>query len=183
MRRTFSCPSTFFWKFVFTACLFGGIAYWLLMSWLGKFTRDDGKPLPLEVLCVLTFMGAAVVAGVIFATKKLKRVAVEDGYLYVSNYFTEARIPLSEVVSVREYAGTSAAKQYTTLIIDLQYPCVFGERIVFLPKPRLYWSGLHPVVRELQGLCEQARDEKHAADHGKCPIREMEENQSSPLCR
>jgi hypothetical protein len=79
------------------------------MSWLGKFTRDDGKPLSLEVLCVLTFMGAAVVAGVIFATKKLKRVAVEDGYLCVSNNFTEARIPLSEVARVRECAGTGAA--------------------------------------------------------------------------
>ena len=109
MRRTFSCPSTFFWKFVFTACLFGGIACWLLMSWLSKVTRDDGKPLSLEVLCVLTFMGAAVVAGVIFATKKLKRVAVEDGYLCVSNNFTEARIPLSEVARVRECAGTGAA--------------------------------------------------------------------------
>ena len=164
MRRTFSCPSTFFWKFVFTTCLFGGIAYWLLTSWLGRVTRDGGKPLSLEVLCVLSFMGAAVVAGVIFATKKLKRVAVEDGYLCVSNYLTEVRIPLSEVVRVREFAGTGAAKQYTTLIIDLEYPCAFGKRIVFLPKPRLYWSGIHPVLRELQGLCERARDEKNAVE-------------------
>ena len=164
MRRTFSCPSTFFWKFVFTTLLFGGISYWLLMSWLGKVTSDDRKPLPLEVLSVLTCMEAAVVAGVIFAAKKLKRVAIEDGYLYVSNYFTEVRIPLSEVVSVREYAGTGAAKQYTTLIIDLQYPGAFGERIVFLPKPRLYRSGIHPVVRELQTMCEHARDEKNAVE-------------------
>ncbi|MCX6925927.1 MAG: hypothetical protein NT154_22380 [Verrucomicrobia bacterium] len=164
MRRTFSCPSTFFWKFVFTTLLFGGISYWLLMSWLGKITSDDGKRLSLEVLSVLTFTGAAVVAGVIVAAKKLKRVAVEDGYLCVSNYFTEVRIPLSEVVRVREYAGTGAARQYTTFIIDLQYPCVFGELIVFLPKPRLYRSGVHPVVRELQGLCEQARDEKNAVE-------------------
>lgn len=115
----------------------------------------------MEVLSILTFMGTAVVAGVIFAAKKLKRVAVEDGYLYVSNYFTEVRIPLSEVVRVREYAGTGAAKEYTTLIIDLQNPCAFGKRIVFLPKPRLYWSGIHAVVRELQGLCDQAREERN----------------------
>lgn len=102
--------------------------------------------------------------GGIFATKKLKRIAVEDGYLCVSNYFTQVRIPLSEVVRVREYAGTGAAKQYTTLIIDLEYPCAFGKRIVFLPKPRLYWSGIHPVVRELQGLCEQARTENNAVE-------------------
>ncbi len=155
MRRTFSGPSTFFWKFVFTTALFGSVAYGLLMCWSGRFKGSDGKPFPLEALVVFTLLGAVVVSAVIAATRKLKRVAVEDGYLCVSNYFTEVRIALSEVASVHEYSGTSAAKQYTRLVVDLEKPCAFGKRIVFLPKPRLYWSGTHPVVRQLWALCEQ----------------------------
>ncbi len=164
MRRTFSCPSTFFWKFVFTTALFGGATYWLLMCWSGKFTAGDGKPFPLVALVVFTLLGVVVVSAVIAATRKLKRVAVEDGYLCVSNYFTEVRIPLSDVASVREYGGFSAAKQYTALIIDLRKPCAFGDRIVFIPKPRLYWSGPHPVIRELQNLCERAGNEQVAVE-------------------
>ncbi len=137
MRRTFSCPSTFFWKYVLTSALIGGAAYWLLMCWAGKFTHTDGKPFLPVTLVVFTLLGAVVVSAVIAATRKLKRVAVEDGCLCVSNYFTEVRIPLSEVVSVREYSGPSAAKQYTALIIDLQSACAFGKRIVFLPQASL----------------------------------------------
>ena len=98
------------------------------MSWLGKVTSDDGRPLSLAVLSVFTFMGAAVVAAAIFATKKLKRVGVEDGFLCVSNYFTEVRVPLSEVGSVREYGGISAAMGEL-----VQYGWRFFRNL-FLPK-------------------------------------------------
>ncbi len=70
---------------------------------------------------------------------------------------------------LHEYGGTSAARQYTTLIVDLERPCVFGKSIVFLPKPRLYWSGTHPVVRQLWALCEQGGDENHAVGRNNPP--------------
>lgn len=153
MRRTLSSHTTILFSFVLPILIMGGVSCALLLCWLGKITSDDGKPLPFMTLSVLTLIWALVVVGLGRSLGFIKRVQVDDDALYVSNYRTEVRIPLSEVTTVRE-GGRS--KEFTGARIGLRHASAFGRTIEFLPRLWLPWFGSDPAVRELKALCKQA---------------------------
>jgi hypothetical protein len=99
-------------------------------------------------------MWALVVFGLVRALGFLKRVEADEDALYVSNYITEVRIPLSEVVAVSESGG---AKDLTRVSIGFANPSALGKAIEFLPRLGRCWSGMDPAIRELQALCGRAR--------------------------
>jgi hypothetical protein len=153
MRRTLSSRTTILFSFVLPILIVAGLSCVLLFCWLGKITSDDGKPLPLITLCVFTLMWALVAVGLLRSLGFIKRVEVDDDALYVSNYRTEVRIPLSEVTAVRESGGS---KEFTGVRIGLRHASAFGKTIEFLPRLWLPWSGTDPALRELKALCKQA---------------------------
>jgi len=157
MRRTLSSRATILFNYVLPTLVIGGLSYWLLMCWLGKITGHDGRPLSAGKLWVFTLMGALVVGWLVGSLadfkRGFKRVEVDDDALYVSNYITEVRIPLSEVTAVREHSGS---KSLTTVSIGLRSRSAFGKSIEFVPRLRWNWSGTDPAVRELKALCNQA---------------------------
>jgi hypothetical protein len=152
MRRTLSSRTTFLWNFVLPIVLIGGLSCLLLLCWLGKIAGKDGKPMSIEVLGVFTLMWALVMVGLVKSLGFLKRVEVEGDALYVSNYVTEVRIPLSEVTDVRE---SGHPKGLTTVSIALRNPSAFGQSIEFLPRLSRCWAGMGPTIREVQALCRQ----------------------------
>jgi hypothetical protein len=152
MRRRLSSRTTILWSYVLPILLVVGLSCALLMGWLGKIKDNDGKPMSVEVLCVFTLMWALTVWGLVRAIGFLKRVEVHGDALYVSNYTTELRIPLSEVTDVCESGGP---KGLTRVSIALRNPSAFGESIEFLPRLSRCWAGMGPVIRELQALCRQ----------------------------
>jgi hypothetical protein len=160
MRRTLSSRTTILWSFVLPTLLIVGLSFALLMCWLGKIAGKDGKPMSVEVLCVFTLMWALTLLGLVRASGFLKRVEVDDDALYVSNYTTEVRIPLSEVTVVCESGG---GKSLTRVSIGFANPSAFGKSIEFLPRLGRCWAGMGPAVRELQALCNQA-SAKNAVD-------------------
>jgi hypothetical protein len=155
MRRTLSSPFTLFWKFVLPAVLIGSGVYLIAMGWRGQL-HHNGAPLSRATLLLVVPVLAAVFAWPLSWAKRLKRVEVDDRALYISNFITEVRVPLSDVTAVTE----SSSRKYFTVNIDLAKGSAFGQRIFFRPRFCLYWSGLHPIARELQALCKKARSEK-----------------------
>ncbi len=155
MRRTLSSPLTLFWKFVLPAILIGGAGYIIVMGWRGQL-HHNGTPLSPATLLLVVPGLAVVLAWPLLWAKRLKRVEVDDRVLYISNYITEVRVPLSDVAVVTE----SDDRKNFTVNIDLDNRSEFGQHIIFRPRFCLYWSGLHPVARELQALCEKAKSEK-----------------------
>ena len=153
MRRTLSSRATLFWSFVAPILLIVGLSCVLLLCWLGKISEVDGRPMSVEGLCWGTLIWAGLVWGTVGFLGDLKRVDVEDDALYVSNYFTEVRIPLSEVTVVRESGGY---KDITKVTIGFRTRSALGKTIEFLPWRRRKGSGTHPAVRELRALCKQA---------------------------
>ena len=133
--------------------LIGGLSFVLLMCWLGKITDNEGKPLIVEGLWVFTLMWGLVMFGLVRTLGFLKRVEVDEDALYVSNYITEARIPLSEVAFVGASGGSRAL---TRVSVVFHRPSVFGKSIEFLPQLSQCWSGMGPAIRELEALCSQA---------------------------
>jgi len=160
MRRSLSAPLTLVWKFVVPTVFIVGTCYVIVVQCLDTFKNRDGTPLSYGELCLSLAFCAGISAWVVWYTNRLKRVQVDDRALYVSNYWSEICIPLPEVCDVSESTGD---RRYFSVTIRLRTMSAFGQRIVFLPRFRLYWSGLHPVVRELQALCERARGEKGVA--------------------
>ena len=153
MRRRLSSRTTILWSYALPILLVVGLSCALLMCWLGKIRDNDGKHLPVEVLCVFTLMWALTVLGLVRSVGFLKRVEADDDALYVSNYTTEVRIPLSQVTEVRESGG---AKGLTRVSIALRNPSAFGQSIEFLPRLSRCWAGMGPAIWELQTLCSQA---------------------------
>jgi len=76
-------------------------------------------------------------------------VSVDQDFLYISNFLEEISIPLSEIKDVAPNGGINIH----TVTIHLYSPSEFGDKIVFIPRIRLFgfWSS-HPVVAELKEL-------------------------------
>lgn len=105
MRRTLSSPLTFVWKFAVPTLFIAGTCYVIVVQWLDKFRNRDGTPLSYGALFLSLAFCAAISAWVVWYTKRLKRVEVDDRALYVSNYCSEICIPLTEVCDVSESTG------------------------------------------------------------------------------
>ena len=94
MRRTLSFPPLFIGKFVLPTLLVGFLAYVIVLSWPGQST-DRGE-LAWARVVFGTLLLVAIAAGIIRTAMCAKRVDLDEAALYVSDYFTEVRIPLAE---------------------------------------------------------------------------------------
>ena len=82
-----------------------------------------------------------------------QRVQVDDAALYVWNYWSEVRVPFTEVDRITQSHLTNPP----TVTIHLCGLSPYCERIVFIPTFRWFPFGTHPVVKELQALCDRAK--------------------------
>ena len=79
----------------------------------------------------------------------MKRVSVDDNFLYVSNYLKEIAIPLSDIHDVAENRWVNIHP----VTIRLKASSEFGDKIVFMPTARFFaLFSSHPVVSELKEL-------------------------------
>jgi hypothetical protein len=86
---------------------------------------------------------------------RLKKVTLDGNTLVISNYFSEARVPLKDVVEVT--GSRWANTRQVTLTFDRD--TAFGASIIFMPQARFLWPGQeHPIARELRELVQQARE-------------------------
>lgn len=66
---------------------------------------------------------------------KLKRVSVDNDFLYVSNYFNETRISIRDIYNVTENRWIN----FHPVTIHLRSPSEFGRKIVFAPHVPNVW--------------------------------------------
>ncbi len=69
-----------------------------------------------------------------FTVWRLKRVEVDDHFLYVTNFFKHVRYPWHQVEAVRIHDW----KLFRTVTVALKQPGSFGKHIVFLPTGRVF---------------------------------------------
>ena len=93
----------------------------------------------------------AATAFIFWNCVRLKKVSVDDDFLYVSNYLKEISIPLSDIYDVTENVWLGAHP----VTIHLRAPSEFGDKIVFMPTARFFpFFSSHPVVSELKDLAK-----------------------------
>ena len=142
-------------KFVFPVVWLGGFTTaTVLMFTAGGFTVTDGLPPPPAMRWL--FLAATVLGGLslYWFCMRLKRVEIDDRWLYVSNYLREIRVPLEQIEGVSENRWVNIRP----ITVEFRRDTDFGLHISFMPKTRWwrFWSA-HPVVGELEEAVRQAR--------------------------
>ena len=148
--RLLSSRQTFFLKFVFPPLWIGSFGAATAFLWWAT-GPSKGPPVAMKWLFLAMWVGGSAL--VWWSCVHLKRVRVDEAFLYVSNYATEVRIPLAALVRVRENRWMNPRP----VTLEFRTPTPFGRRIVFVPKARLLgWGSPHPVVAELRDSSARA---------------------------
>jgi hypothetical protein len=80
---------------------------------------------------------------------RLKKVAIDQDGLVISNYVREVRVPWRGVIKVTGSRWEKTHQVTVTCDRDIG----FGSSIVFMPKFRFLWPGQeHPAAQELREL-------------------------------
>jgi hypothetical protein len=149
MPRRLSSAQTFFTKIVFPVLWIVGF---------GTVTLFLRCPTATKVPFLAVWMLGSVL--IYQWCVRLKRVSIDDSFLYVSNYLREVRVPLRDVVAVGENRWVNSHP----VTITLRSVTEFGDRIVFMPKVRPFglWSS-HPVVAAIREAVDRANGRRPAA--------------------
>ena len=136
--QTFSC------KFVWPPIWIGGFLLVVLKS------PYAANPKAWPAIFTMWIAGSAFIY---WSCVRLKKVSIDDKYLYVSNYFQEIAIPFSYIGDVTENRWLNNHP----VTIHFKSPTEFGDRIIFMPTFRWVPSlSSHPVVIRLKELARIA---------------------------
>ncbi|HEV7904009.1 MAG TPA: hypothetical protein VGO96_09220 [Pyrinomonadaceae bacterium] len=143
MKRTLSSLQTFIFKFIFPVVWISGWGMGTASMFLNPQNNPDVPPRGLFLL--LWFVGVAVI---LWSCVRLKKVSVDENFLYVSNYLKEISIPLSDIYDVTENIWVNIHP----VTIHLRSPSDFGHKIYFMPQAKFTFFSSHPVVKELKEM-------------------------------
>ena len=135
-RVRLSSNSTFFWKYIFSGVWLLGFLIGTIVTFLAKGFAGFG---PLAGL-VLGF------ALLYYGTLRAKVVSFDDNNLYVSNFFTQAIIPLSDI----DYITENRLFAPRLCFIHLKTESKFERTIMFIMRYRIFFSKDHPDIENLK---------------------------------
>jgi hypothetical protein len=142
-------------KFVFPLVWIAGFAAATLSLFLApnSWTTPDGQPPDPRMKAVALLVMLVGTAFIYWSCVRLKRVRMDSGFLYVSNYSTEIVVPLANVVEVTENRWVNSHP----VTIRFHSDTDFGSEVTFMPKIRwfAFWSS-HPVVEEIRLAVKRA---------------------------
>ncbi|MBI1748653.1 MAG: hypothetical protein HYR55_19010 [Acidobacteria bacterium] len=156
MRRTISSAQTYLMKVIFPVIWIGGftIGTLLLFSQAQGFTDEAGNPPPPGVKWTFLFATLAGGALIYWSCIRLKRVALDDQVLYISNFRQEIVVPLRDIEEVTENRWINIHP----VTVHFCRETDFGSSIVFMPKVRWFaFFSSHPIVAELRAASARAR--------------------------
>lgn len=140
MVERLSSLQTFFCKFIFSPIWMGGFGFGVMKLRLGA------NPQAWPAMFAAWLVGSGFIY---WSCVRLKRVSIDDQFLYVSNYLQEIAIPFSFIGDVTDNRWINSHP----VTIHFRSPSEFGDKIVFMPTFRfLPFVGPHPVVARLKQL-------------------------------
>ncbi|MBN1532005.1 MAG: hypothetical protein JXA20_05025 [Spirochaetes bacterium] len=146
MKRTVSSLFTFFYKLVLPIIVLGGIGVGVVI-----FLVQTAQPAQAVTVVAVMVMVAVMLY---WLTMRLKRVAMDDQYLYISNYLREIRVRRDQIVKVTENRWINIHP----VTVYFRSATEFGDRIVFMPTVRAFaFFSSHPIVAELRSTIPPAQ--------------------------
>jgi ABC-type amino acid transport system permease subunit len=144
--HTLSSRLTFYFTFIFAPLLglIGILA--LAIFWHGSARAKGDVPLALAFFFLLFWCGLAA----LFITRvvRWKRVRIDTTSFFISNYFKQIQVPLSQLSGVRELRRFGPR----TIALTFSPATAFGEVVRFRPHMYLWFWREHPVVAELKTI-------------------------------
>jgi hypothetical protein len=137
-ERTLSSTWTFWAKFLFPAIWISAFGY-VTFFWSG------GPPQTKLVFLIVWIAGTT---SILWAYAGLKRVRMDERELYVSNYFREIDVPFSAITNVKQNRWINSRP----ITIYFRDATQLGDRVTFMPKQRIQFWRIDPVVDELKQL-------------------------------
>lgn len=144
MQRV-STNLTLFYKFfipIFWIVLFGSITAAVLLSSRTAFGSIPGNQFRIGI--TIFFLSGVVILGL--TLMQLKRVEMDDEFVYVTNYFKHFRYPYHNIENLHE----TRFFFLKVVTITLKKPGSFGKKMTFIASNRLYrsfWEE-HPELYE-----------------------------------
>ena len=139
MKEIISSSMSFFYKFIFSSIWIIGFGFGAIISLL------NFSFIPVIVFILGTLF-------IYYYCIRLKKVSIDKEYLYISNYSTEIKIPISEIEKITEDMFINI----NPIWIHFKNPIEFGNYIIFIPKIRLLLPFTsHPIVNELREKIER----------------------------
>ena len=131
------------------------LALWLVVRVVVSWVRYDRSHAQMPPLAFAVATGCLVLFPLLaWSYARLKRVAMADGALHVSNFRREIIVPLRDVDRVWQ-----PLLSRDLIIIHLARDTEFGDRIVFQPRDmyfaRFLWA--HPMVDRLRDAVAAAK--------------------------
>jgi tryptophan-rich sensory protein len=151
MNRELSSRWTFFHKFVFPTIWICGFASGTAAMFLSPNAWNLNPHLR-EVRWIFLLALIVGAAFIYWSGIRMKKVWLAQNSLVISNYLEEITVPLQQV----ERVSGSILMTPELVWVHFRRPTIFGKRIIFMPKLRL-WSGFseHPIVEELRQLINE----------------------------
>ena len=156
MTKLLSSDWTFFFKFILSTLLVLLLGSTAICLGIPLWTHRPGFSLGSDwfyYLFLLWIFGPFVILWGV----RLKQVRMDDDFLYVSNYFREEKIPLTQVARADQgfFGGNSSVK---VRFVD---DTVFGRSIIFKPSVEYrssyrFWE--HPVVVQVGQAVYRAKE-------------------------
>ena len=146
--HTLSSAQTFVMKFIFPIMWIGGFTIATLSFFvLPRSWNSGGVPPDPQMkwfFLLATVIGTAFIS---WLCVPLKRVQMDARALYVSNYFRDVVVPLTNVADVTENRWINIHP----VTIHFHTDTEFGPHVTFMPKVRWFalWSS-HPVVEDIR---------------------------------
>jgi hypothetical protein len=137
-ERTLSSAWTFGAKFLFPAIWISAFGY-VTVLWSGG---------PSQMKFVFLVVWIAGTTSILWANAGLKRVRMDERQLYVSNYVQEIHIPFSAITDVKQNRWLNSRP----ITIYFRDATEFGDKAKFIPKWRIQFWRIDPVVNELKQL-------------------------------
>ena len=103
---------------------------------------------PPQTKFVFLIVWIAGTTSILWAYAGLKRVRMDERQLYVSNYFREFDVPFSAITNVKQNRWINSRP----ITIYFRDATQFGDRVTFMPKQRIQFWRIDPVVNELKQL-------------------------------
>lgn len=148
MKQRLSSLQTFLMKIILPIIWITSFGIGVINSFTGK---DMGSDMPPKTtFLIFWILGIAFLYWICI---RLKTVSVDENFLYVSNYIKEISIPLNDIYNVTENRWINIHP----VTLHLKKASEFGDKIIFMPKIRLFaFFRSHPVVEELKEMVKNS---------------------------
>jgi hypothetical protein len=144
-KRQLSSDATFLVKLVVPFIFIGGLltAFIALLA-----TGEYGGAL--GALAALLIFGTLIWIGLV----QLQRVHIDYEYIYVSNFFRTAQIPLNNLEEVTD----TWLLNYHPIWLHFKSPTEFGNTVMFMPRTDITaMFSTHPITKELRTLITEQK--------------------------